>query len=140
MYTIRPFDPEQDGYAALVEVYNLDWPDDPDVPETWIHNDNTRDMRYLMHRFVAEADGAIVAEGVIYESDWSYVPGKYSYHYNVRPPHASTEQGGQHVHDAILDYVLEFVAPRDPAPVKLTTHTRENRSEKSHSWRPTALH
>lgn len=122
MYNVRPFNPTEEEYQAIVDVYNADWPDDPATTSTWQHEDEKRDKRYLFLRYVVEADGKIVAEGCYGEDDWSYVPGKYFFAFSMHPDHQ-----GELLQQAIYAYVLEQLASCEPAPTSLWGYSREDR-------------
>lgn len=124
IYKVRPFNPTNEEYQAIVDVYNADWPEDPATIATWQHEDANRDKRYLFQRYVVEieADNKIVVEGCYGEDDWSYVPGKYFYAYSMHP-----DVQGAPVQEAIYEYVMSQLATRDPAPTSLWGYSREDK-------------
>ncbi|MEM7125556.1 MAG: GNAT family N-acetyltransferase [Chloroflexota bacterium] len=121
-YNVRPFNPTDEEYQAIVDVYNADWPDDPATVSTWQHEDANRDKRYLFLRYVVEVNNKIVVEGCYGEDDWSYVPGKYFFAYSLHPDHH-----GAPIQQTIYEYVMEQLATREPAPTSIWGYSREDK-------------
>ena len=126
MYSIRPFEPTDAEYEAVVAVNNVAWPEEPNTVENWKHNDNERNLKYLFQRFVAvNGDGCIVAEGACWESAWSYVPGKYGLGFTIDPAYEN-----QGIEEQFYNHLLDFLARREPSPVYLMSYMREDKTNR----------
>jgi len=126
MFTIRPFEPSQAEYEAVVAVNIAAWPDEPNTVENWQYGDQEHNPQYLRQRFVAENEaGQIVAEGICWESAWSHVPGKYGFGFSLHPAYAN-----QGLEEQFYHYMLDFLAQREPKPVYLMTYMREDKTDK----------
>lgn len=123
MYAIRPFNPCDNEFAALVELHNVIWPDSPSSVENWKYSYETRNPNFLRKRFVMEEDDEIVAWCSCWESVWEHVPGKYGVDVNVHPGHE-----GQGLKQALFEHTLDFLSAREPAPHTLSAETREDKS------------
>lgn len=124
MFTIRPFEKTEQEYRALAEVLVAVWPEYPDTAEEFKHSDETRDSRYLFQRLVAEMDGRMVGCAVYSEPAWSYRPGKYYWVVDVLPDFRR-----QGIGSAMYTHIMDALAKRDPAPVLLTSSSREDQEE-----------
>lgn len=125
--SIRPFEPTDAEYETVVGLVNAAWPDDPGSVEIWKINDATRNPDYLYQRFVGEVRDAsgspkIVAVGSCWESAWSHKPGKYGIDFCIEP-----DCEGQDYDELIYNHITQFLAQRDPAPVKFKSHMREDK-------------
>jgi len=128
MFTIRPFQPTDAEYEAIVAVHNRAWPDEPAAVSSRKHNDaQWRERDYLFQRFVAAVKGEIMAEGVYLQPFWSYKPGKYDYGYSIDPAYANFQHNGQSIHTLLYNYVLNSLAGRHLT--KLCTGTREDQRD-----------
>lgn len=127
---IRPFEPIDAEYEAVVDVVNRAWPDDPSTVDIWKHGDANRNQKYLFQRFVGEVEderGApnIVAVGACWESAWAYKPGKYGIDYDFAP-----EYEGWNLDASFYGHMMHFLAGRNPAPLELKTYTREDKQQR----------
>ncbi|MBV7327819.1 GNAT family N-acetyltransferase [Chloroflexi bacterium TSY] len=127
---IRPFEPTDAEYEAVVDLVNRVWPDDPSSVEHWRDSDSKRNPNYLFQRFVCEVpseNGAskIAAVGACWESAWAYKPGKYGLDFDVAP-----DCEGQGLDEPMYSYITQFLATREPAPVELKTHVREDKVDR----------
>ncbi|MEM7029772.1 MAG: GNAT family N-acetyltransferase [Chloroflexota bacterium] len=126
MYTIRPFEPTDAEYDAVVAVANAAWPDEQDTVANWKHNDANRNADRLFQRFTVENDTQeIVAEAACWESNWSHVPGKYVFEITIHPDCA--QQG---IEALCYDHLLNFLSLREPKPTTLQTFTREDKTNR----------
>jgi len=126
MFTFRPFAASQAEYEAIVAVNTAAWPDDPSTVEDWQYNDQEYNPQYLRQRFVAENEAKqIMAEGICGESSWSHVPGKYNFSFSLHPAYANQDLAERFYH-----YILDFLAQREPKPVYLLTHMREDKTNR----------
>lgn len=128
MYNIRKFNFSTSDYEAVVAVHNADWPDEPDTVENWKFSDDNRDKKFLHQRFVVETPPAsgdrpqIVAEGDVWESAWSYVPGKYGLGFSIHPEYAN-----QGIEEQFYNHLVAYLGRRELKPKILDTYTREDR-------------
>ena len=120
---IRPFNPTDAEYEALVSVINRAWPQMPFTVEAVRYSHEHRNPQYFHQRVVVEAaSGELVAAADYFEASWAHVPGKYSLDMDIVPGHE------QAVMQPLYDYMLEQLAERDPAPQKLVGFTREDKT------------
>lgn len=126
MYTIRPFEPTDAEYEAVVAVANAAWPDEQDTVENWKHNDATRNEDRFFQRFVITSEaGQILAEASCRESNWAYVPGKYIFDITVHP-----DQQDQGIEAQTYDHILHFLSKRKPKLTCLDTYIREDKTDR----------
>lgn len=124
MHTIRPFQPTDAEYEAVVAVANAAWPDEQDTVANWKHNDNNRSKERLFQRFVVEdVNQQIVAEASCRESSWSHVPGKYLFDITVHP-----DWQWKGVEAQCYDHILTFLSKRDLKPTCLEVYVREDKT------------
>lgn len=122
MIEIRPFEPTDEEYEAVVAVWNAVWPDDLYTVEEMRHDDETRNPERLFQRLVAvEEDGTIPAFAMYQESGWDHVPGKYRIRIYVHP-----ERRRQGIGTRLYEHVIDALAARDP--IKLESGTREHQA------------
>lgn len=119
---IRPFKKTDDDYRAIVDVCNANWPEELSAPESWKHNDEHRNPKFLFARWVGEVDGTAVASCAYGESEWAYVAGKYFVGIEVHPDHQRRGYG-----TAMYAHVIASLAERDP--LFLTADTREDKPD-----------
>ena len=121
MSPIRPFNPTEAEYEAVVAVGNAAWPDDPSTVESKKYWDEKRNPKYLHQRFVWEQDGQIVAFGSYEQSEWSYHPDKYWLDVTVHPDYEDGDIPYQ-----FYDYLLAQLYERNP--ISLGIGTREDKT------------
>ncbi|MEM7125581.1 MAG: GNAT family N-acetyltransferase [Chloroflexota bacterium] len=135
MLTIRKFNHTNQDFADVVAIYNADWPDEPITIEEWRHYLDVRNPNFLDQQFVMEQTGEQVAKPEmvatfrIWESEGSYVPGKYRIEYCIHPN--ALDQG---IDEQIYQYITAYVKKRNPAPQFLDTKMREDRSDRIRFW------
>ena len=130
MYTIRPFEPTDADYEAVVAVQNAAWPDEPTTVHDMKHNDSQRNPKHFRQRFVvANESHGIVAAGYCSDSPWSYVPGKYNLGFDVHPDFAN-----QNLEAKIYEHLLNYIADREPKPTILRSHAREDKQDQMKFW------
>lgn len=116
---IRPFEPTDEEYAAVIALWNAVWPDELETVEEIKHNDASRNPERFFQRIVMEEGGTLPAYGLYVEPEWTHLPGKYGVKVLVHPDHRRRGLGSR-----MYEYILDQLAPRDP--VKLTAGTRED--------------
>lgn len=117
---IRPFNPTDEEYEAVVALNNTVWPSAFSTVETWQHRDQARDFFY--HREVIEKNGEIVAFGTHAQWPWSFHPRKYWIDLQVHP--AYERQGiGKIYYDDLTTRLLKH------DPIAFTAGTRENKAQ-----------
>ncbi|MEM7125587.1 MAG: GNAT family N-acetyltransferase [Chloroflexota bacterium] len=135
MISIRKFNHSDADYEAVLAVYNADWPENPQTVEIWRHRAENHNKKYLDQRFVIEIEAApreenrIVASCVVWESSWSYVPGKYGMAFDIHPDFVNQGIEGQ-----MFNHMVTFLNQRTPAPTIFDTSMREDRTERVQFW------
>lgn len=135
MYTIREFNFTDQDYADVVAVHNADWPDEMTTVEDWQYFNSIRNPSYLDQQFVVGRSiddvrrQEVVATFRIWESQSSYVPGKYKIEFSILP-----DLGGQDVEELIFQHIREFLTERIPVPTILDTEMREDRTDRVAFW------
>lgn len=124
MLTIHEFQASDEVYARIVQVLNGAWPDRPTTVAEMKHRDVTRNPTYYYRRVLGEIDGRTVAVGNALENSWSHRPGKYYVGVDVDLAFESDEIRGR-----MWDALTEPLFRREPAPVLLTSNTREDRPD-----------
>ena len=121
---IRPFNPTDAEYEAVVGVINQAWPKMPFTVEAVRYSHEHRNPQYFYQRVVVEDEqsGNMIAVADYFEASWAHVPGKYSLDMDIVP---SYEQA---VMQPVYDYILAQLAKREPAPEKLVGFTREDKT------------
>jgi GNAT superfamily N-acetyltransferase len=122
MTTIRPFDWSDEDYQSLIDINNVLFPDELDLPELLKHRDNARDQSYMLERLVAEVEGRPVATASFGQSMWTPMPHKFWLYIQVHPD--SQRQG---IGTAIYDHIIEFLEAREPKI--LDSWTREDKAD-----------
>ncbi|MCB0120841.1 MAG: hypothetical protein KDE58_01295, partial [Caldilineaceae bacterium] len=89
MLKIRPFQPTEADYAALVAINNACWPDNPQSIAGAMRADAKRNPAYFFQRLVGELAGTIVAIGECGATFWLAEPGQYFWHCNLLPAYAN---------------------------------------------------
>ena len=113
MFTIRPFEKNDRDYEALVAILNAAWPDRPTTVDAIRYHDDNENENYLFYRVLVEnADQQIVAEGDVWEDNWTYIPGKYSLNFTILP---DWENKG--LEERIYTYLIDYLDQRDPKDV-----------------------
>ena len=85
-FSVRPFNPSDEEYAAVVSLYNSSWPDERHWPvAAWQRNDEEWPESALNQRFVVECDGQIAGLGACYEQYWQHQPGTFHIEFDTRP-------------------------------------------------------
>ena len=124
MFNLRPFEPTDEEYKAIVAVFNAVSPENLTALDDFKHRQQTRDPKYLNERVVVEVDDRIVAVGSYGESEWTYEPGKYGIGIDVHPDYRRRGIG-----TALYDHIWEALSPRQPKPHLLTANTRQSKTE-----------
>jgi len=122
MAKIRPFDWSDSDYRSLIDINNVIFPDELDLPELLKHRDDARDQNYMLERVVAEVDGKAVGTASFGESMWTPMPNKFWIYIQVHPDHQRRGVG-----TAIYDHIVESLAEKDPKI--LDSWTREDKTE-----------
>jgi GNAT superfamily N-acetyltransferase len=119
---IRKFDGSDADYQAIVKIDNVVWPEFQATIENWKHWDGSRDSKYRFQRWLLESDGRVVAFGATGDRSWAYQPGQYFVNLNVLP-----EEEGQGFGSVLFNHLLAEALAMEPKPVRITTHTREDK-------------
>jgi mycothiol synthase len=123
MYTIRPFQPTEADYAAIVDIYNAAWPDERPITVAMCRQNDAELPADIVHqRFVVEKAGAIVGAGACYEEHWQHQPGIIHLSFNVHPMY--NDQG---IEPLVYNKLLDYLSQTAPATTTLATSTREDR-------------
>jgi len=115
---LRDFTP--DDYPAIARVVNSVYTEYPVSERELRFEDESREPKCRFHRFVAEADGEIVATGTYSQHPMQYHPRKFTLDIMVRP-----ERQGQGIGRALWNRLLEALEPADP--IALHSMTREDK-------------
>jgi GNAT superfamily N-acetyltransferase len=118
-HTIRPFEPTDAEYEAVVAVHNATNPGYADTPGEWRHFDEVRDPKHKFQRYVALTNGQIVGFANYFQPGWAFHPRKFGVSVSVHP-----ECQGRGIGSALYDTVMEALAPFEPLLVR--TRTRED--------------
>lgn len=105
--SIRPF--AEADYPAVVGVGNRSFPEYPDSIDEWRHWDIHRSPALRFRRFVAEAEGQVVAYGSFAQEEGMYHPDKYQLEITVDPDHRNRGIGS-----ALYAHLSETLAPLNP--------------------------
>lgn len=119
MFTIRPFNPTEAEYHAIIAINQAVWPDYPEDITEWQHADRSRDPNYVYQRLVVEQAGEIIAVGGYGETPGSYRPGKYFLDIMVLPDYRR-----QGIATAVYEHILKALA--DKNLTLLIADTRED--------------
>lgn len=120
-YIFRPFNPTDEEYQAIVDLYNTVWSDNKTTVERMRHGDNTRrDDRYF-HRIVCEVDGRIVNFGIYCQTWWSKRQGQYFINLLTLP-----EYRNQGIGTAFYDHVYNIISKRDDFKLILADTREDN--------------
>ncbi|MEM7029773.1 MAG: GNAT family N-acetyltransferase [Chloroflexota bacterium] len=123
MFTIRPFEKTDKDYEGFVAVKNAAWPDEPTTVKIARHNDNDQNPKYLHQRYLVETtDKQIIGEGGTWESQWSYIAGKYNINFDLHP-----DWQNKGVEQQLYDHILKFLNNRDLKPIILDSFTRADK-------------
>ncbi|MEM7029774.1 MAG: GNAT family N-acetyltransferase [Chloroflexota bacterium] len=126
MFTIRPFEETDHDYEGFVAVTNSAWPDEPTTVAMARHNDKDRNPKYLHQRYLVEtADKEIVAEGGVWENQWSYIPGKYGINFEIK---AGWVNKG--IEEQIYTHLVDYLKQQKLKPTILDASTREDKKER----------
>jgi GNAT superfamily N-acetyltransferase len=123
--SFRPFAFTDADYEAVVALRNEAMPDYRDTVEDWRHWDETRPAHCKFERWVAEAGGAMVAQGGFYQSQGMYHPQKFFVDMYVRP-----EAQGQGIGQRFYAHLVARLAPHNP--IALRTEAREDFAPANH--------
>lgn len=118
---IRPFEPTDADYAAVVAVYNALCPDQAEDVEEWQEEDEKRPTDLLFQRLVIEYDGQVIGQANYRENQWSKRAGKYSFTIEIVPPYQS-----QGVEMKVYEYIVNLLNQRDFPPDELICEFRED--------------
>jgi len=116
-HTIRPFSP--DDYPAVVSIGNAVYVDYPGSVEEQRFQDEHRDPRCALQRWVAECAGCIVAYGEYTQFPGTYHPRRFVINVVVHPEHQ-----GQRIGSALYDHVVQSLEALDP--ISLRSNCRED--------------
>lgn len=86
---IRPFNPTDAEYEAIVAVETAAFPQDPRSVADWKHRDKHRNKDHFYQRYVCERDGVIGMVGWLGIPYWRYQPGKYFFKWYTHPDWAT---------------------------------------------------
>lgn len=111
--SFRPFERTDADYEAVVGLRNAAMPDYRDMVEDWRHWDDTRPDYCKWERWVAEADGAAVAQGGFYQFHGMYHPQKFFLDMYVHPEHQ-----GRGVGQRLYDHLIRRLAPHNPIAIR----------------------
>lgn len=122
MIKFRPFNYSDEDYAAMVNVWNAVWTDQPASMEYEQRVDRDRNPQYLFERLLAVSfpQETVVGYANFGHRPWSYHPQKFFIDIYVSP----TDQGrgiGSYLYDQFL---MEIEAQH---PIKLESGTREDK-------------
>lgn len=118
MLKIRPFQPTDADYAALVTINNACWPDNPQAIAGEMRADAERNAANFFRRLVGERAGTVIAIGECGATFWLAEPHQYYWHCNVLPAYANQGLDTQ-MHDALMTLLVQqqprkfFVGMRD---------------------------
>ena len=107
--TIRPFEPSDADYEALVGIVNALWPDERTSVRQFRYRDENRDQRFLLKRFMGQVDGDVVAIGTYGERAWCHSPGKYFIEVEVHPDYQRQGYGSR-----FHDFLVAELESKDP--------------------------
>lgn len=117
--TIRPFEPTDAEYEAVLAVHNATSPDYAETPAEWRHGDETRDPKLKFQRYVALDGGQIVGFGAYYQPGWAFHPRKFGLSITVHPDHQGRGAGSA-LYNALSDALAPF------SPLLVRTRARED--------------
>lgn len=123
MIQIRPFNPTDAEYEAILRLRNTIQPDNPSTVAIWRHWDDQRNPDEIFRRFVVEADSWLLAYGHVGET--ATRDGTFFIEAHIHPNH----QGGgltRQLYDHLLTAVLSH------QPRRILTQIRENETMKLH--------
>ena len=122
-FTVRPFESTELDYAALAELMNQDWPNNPSTVEFWKQNDSTRKPKYMHRRYIGEIktknSKQIVAVGFVNNRGLLTEPGKYNIKFCI-----DKEFKDQGFDEPIYNQMITELADKDL--VALKTEIPEN--------------
>ena len=117
--TIRPFQPDDAEYAALVDLHNAVHPQQPTSVEALRHRAETRPPQIKHARYVALLDGALVGQASYGQALGMYHPQKFFVYTGVRP-----DLQGRGVGRALYEALTADLAAH--SPISLRTEVRED--------------
>lgn len=120
MTTIRPFEPTARDYARVVELARLVWPDLGLTIDRMRHDDAVWNPERYRRRVVVDEGDDIPAFGTMWESPGAHVPGKIELVITVHP-----DRRREGLATRLYHSMLDRLARRESAPVKLVSNTRE---------------
>lgn len=125
--TIRPFEPTDLDYAAMVKLVNQDWPNNLSSVKGWKYNDSKRNPKHLYRRYIGEIEiesgKQIVAVGFVNKRGLTNVPGKYFIKYYIDKAFK-----GQGLDEPLYTHMVTDLA--DKNPIELKTETRDDNTER----------
>jgi GNAT superfamily N-acetyltransferase len=114
---IRPFAPND--YPAICEVGNVAYSEYPSTVEELRYQDENRDPKCRLQRWVTERDGRVVGVGEYTQAPGTYHPQKFVINVMVHPNHQRNGLGS-----ALYERVIEGLRPLDP--ISLRSNVRED--------------
>lgn len=120
---IRLFAPSDSEYTAILNLRNAIQPDNPSTVTIWRHWDDARHPDEVFQRFVAEADGRLLAYGNI--SETGAKDGTFFIEAHIHPTH----RGGS-LTRRLYDHLMTAVLPHQPR--RILTQIRETETMKLH--------
>lgn len=121
-FTIRPFQPTDLDYAALVKLVNQEWPNNPSTVEVWKQKDSKHNPN-LNRRYIGELEhengNQMVAVGFVNNRDLTKKPGNYFFKYYIGKNFKS-----QGLDELLYTHMITDLA--DKNPVELKTETRKD--------------
>lgn len=115
---IRPFNPTDEEYVALVALSNAAHPEDLTSVANCKHADASREAKYFFERHIVEVDGVMVANVEIGHTFWSFRPNKYFIDWDLHPDHLDLNEPILHTFEQKL---------LDRGATQLQVDTREDK-------------
>ncbi len=100
--TFRPFQKTEADYTFLADLWNENFPNQPESARQIRFADDALDPKYVHERFLGELDGQPVASGTLIEPFWSYEPGKFFVTFMLRKA-----LHGKGLEAQVFDFLLE---------------------------------
>jgi len=122
-YHIRPFNPTDSDYEAVVALQNLVQPNRPNSVASWRHWDKSRDPDRAFQRWLVEQDGQLVAQGWLMKTG----PTSDKYRFDI---HLHPEQQGRGLAARFYRHMVDVCLAQQPSA--LITRITENETQKLH--------
>lgn len=126
MYTVRPFQPSPQEYAAIVAVHNAAKPDErQETDERWQQDDIDWPPHAFKQRMVVEDEGEIIGEGLAYQAYWEHQPGVVHLGFSVHPDHE-----GRGIEALLYEQLLAHAQQHSDLLTTLATDVREDKPDR----------